>query len=257
MNNVKNLSFGYDKSSIVINNISFELKPGKVYVLLGLNGCGKTTLIKLLVGLLKPQSGTIEYDGKLLDSVPYKERAKYFSYVSQLTSKIDDYLVKDYLSFALASQLKFYEEPKESDFDIVAKYAEKFGIERFLKKKLGEVSGGERQLISICSAFIQSSNTILMDEPTSALDLKNQNLVMSKLIEMAEKEKKAIILSTHNPNQALFLDAEVLLLKNGKILSFGRAKELLTIERLKEIYGDDICLSSELPYKEISFRRKQ
>jgi iron complex transport system ATP-binding protein len=95
-----------------------------------------------------------------------------------------------------------------------------------------------------------------MDEPTSALDLKNQNLVMSKLIEMAEQEQKAIILSTHNPNQALFLDAEVFLLKDGKILNFGPAKELLTIEQLKEIYGDDICLSSELPYQEISFRRK-
>jgi len=254
--NVKNLSFSYDKSTEVIDDISFELKPGKVYVLLGLNGCGKTTLIKLLVGLLKPQSGTIEYDGKPLEMIPYKERAKFFSYVSQLTNKIDDYLVKDYLSFALASQLKFYEEPKESDFNFVVEYAKKFGIERFLKKKLGEVSGGERQLISICGAFIQSSNTILMDEPTSALDLKNQNLVMSKLIEMAEQEKKAIILSTHNPNQALFLDAEVFLLKDGKILNFGPAKELLTIEQLKEIYGDDICLSSELPYQEISFRRK-
>jgi iron complex transport system ATP-binding protein len=254
--NVKNLSFSYDKSTEVIDGISFELKPGKVYVLLGLNGCGKTTLIKLLVGILKPQSGTIAYDGKPLETIPYKERAKYFSYVSQLTNKIDDYLVKDYLSFALASRLKFYEEPKERDFKIVAEYANKFGIERFLKKKLGEVSGGERQLISICGAFIQSSSTILMDEPTSALDLKNQNLVMSKLIEMAKQEKKAIILSTHNPNQALFLNSEVFLLKDGKILNFGPAKELLTIEQLKEIYGDGICFSSELPYKEISFRRQ-
>ena len=252
-----NISFSYIRTQKVIDDVSFELEPGHVYVLLGLNGCGKTTLIKLLTGLLKPESGVITYDDKPLDSISYKDRAKYCSYVSQLSNKINDYLVKDYLSFALAGQLKFYQEPKEIDFERVKEYANKFGIAKLLKKNIGEVSGGERQLISICGAFIQSSHAIIMDEPTSALDLKNQNLVLSKLIQIAEEKKKAIIFSTHNPNHALFLKANVFLMKDGKIKEFGSATDVVTFEKLKDIYGDEICYSSDLPYKEVSFRKKK
>lgn len=250
------LFFEYTKGIPAIDDISFGLEPGKVYVLLGLNGCGKTTLIKLLVGLLKPKKGTIEYEGNLLNGISYNERAKYFSYVAQHSNKIDDYFVGDYLSFALVGKMKFYDQPKESDFEVIEQYAKKFGIEKLLKKKLGEVSGGERQLISVCGCFIQSSKAILMDEPTSALDLKNQNLVLSKLLQIAEEEKKAIIFSTHNPNHALFLGAYVFLMKNGKIVSSGEALKVITKESLKEIYGNEICFSHELPYKEVSFMRK-
>lgn len=253
---VKNLSFSYDKKNKVLDDVSFSLERGKVYVLLGLNGCGKTTLLKLLAGLLKQDEGTISYDEHLLENISYKERSKYFSYVSQLSSRNDDYLVEDYLSFALAGKLRFYEEPKSEDIEKVREYAKRFGIDKFLMKKLGETSGGERQLISVCSAFIQSSSAILMDEPTSALDLKNQNMFLSKLIQISEEENKTIVFSTHNPNHALFLNATVILLKDGKIVLQGLGKDILTYENLRDIYGDDICYSASLPYKEISFKRK-
>ncbi|MDD3383439.1 MAG: ABC transporter ATP-binding protein [Bacilli bacterium] len=254
---IKNLIFEYNANQPIIDNISFELKPGKIYVLLGLNGCGKTTLIKLLVGLLNLKSGTIEYYGNPIERIPYNERANFFSYVSQSSSNIYDYIVRDYLSFSLVGNMKFYNHPKEFEMKKVQEYASKFGIEKFLNKKLGELSGGERQLISICGAFIQSSKVILMDEPTSALDLKNQNIVLSKLLQIAEEEKKTIIFSTHNPNHALFLDATVFLMKNGKIIDYGISKKIITKGKLSQIYGEEICYSEEMSYKEISFKRKK
>lgn len=252
----KDIHFAYGKGEDILKGVSLSFLPGTVNVILGLNGSGKTTLIKILAGLLNPTSGLVEYGGKNLKDIPYDQRAKECSYVSQLNNAIDDYSVKEYLSFSLVSRLKFYESPKKEDYQKIEEIAERFGVAGFLEKRLGETSGGERQLISICSAFVQASNTILMDEPASALDLKNQNMVLSKLREIANGENKAIVFSSHNPNHALFLDANVYLLKDGKLLANGIAKEVLTLETLRSVYGEDISYSEDLPYKEISFRRR-
>lgn len=94
-----------------------------------------------------------------------------------------------------------------------------------------------------------------MDEPTSALDIKNQNVVLSIIKQIAEEERKIFILSSHNPNHALFLNSSVCLLKDGKVANFGTASEIIQVEKLKEIYGENICESKDLPYNEISFKR--
>lgn len=251
---IKDLSFGYDNTKPVLNNLNFHCKDGSINVLLGLNGCGKTTLIKCLAGLLKPQSGEIIIDGKNLKEISVKERAKIIAYVSQKNNNIDDYFVYDYLTFGTSNELEFYQYPKDEQKQCVLQQAEKFNISHLLDKKLGELSGGERQIVSICSAIIQNTKIVILDEPTSALDIKNQNTVLSIIKQIAQEEKKIFILSSHNPNQALFLNSSVCLLKNGKVSSFGKADEIITVKKLKEIYGDNICNSKDLPYNEISFR---
>ena len=117
---------------------------------------------------------------------------------------------------------------------------------------MDELSGGQKQVVMICRAFIQNTDIIILDEPTSALDFKNQSLVLRILKETVAKETKTIILSTHNPNHALYLDSEVLLIHNGKIITNGTAKELITVEKLKAIYGDTIVNSKDLTYNEVT-----
>lgn len=251
---VKDLSFSYDNRKFVLNNLNFHCKDGSINVLLGLNGSGKTTLIKCLAGLLKPQSGEIIIEGKNLKDISIKERAKIVSYVSQKNNNIDDFSVYDYLSFGTSSELEFYESPKEKQKQNILKQAERFNISHLLDKKLGELSGGERQIVSICSAIIQNTKIVILDEPTSALDIKNQNIVLSIIKQIAKEEKKIFILSSHNPNHALFLNSSVCLLKDGKVANFGTASEIIQVDKLKEIYGENICESKELPYKEISFK---
>ncbi len=250
---VKDLCFRYRKSDKeVLRGLSLFCEPGTVTVLLGLNGSGKTTLIKCLVGLLSPGSGNITLDGQNLRALNVKERAKRMAYVAQRSGTVDDFLVKDYLLFGKASQLRFYESPKESDEQEAAEIAERFGITKLLKKKLYEISGGERQIVSICSALLQRTELIILDEPTSALDIRNQATVLSILKEIA-KDGKTIILSSHNPNHALYLDSEVALLKNGTVSECGHATDIVKPEKLKQIYGEQICYSKELPYEEVSF----
>lgn len=251
---IKNLSFFYkNNDGFKIDNISCEIKKSSINVLLGLNGCGKTTLIKLLSGLLGSKNCSIQYDGKDLSSMNIYERSKVFSYVSQKQSTTADFLVKDYLLCGFINSLSFLQRPKEEQIGKMKNTAEMMGISHLLLKKLGEISGGEYQLVSIVSAVLQDTPYIILDEPMSALDIKNQASVINMLKSIAEKGK-TIILSTHNPNHALKLNANVILMKEGKILKTGEAEKIVTIENLEEIYGDQICLSTDLSYNEISIK---
>ena len=251
-----NLSFKYDKKAAkpVLNSINLEIKEGTVNVLLGLNGCGKTTLIKLLAGLEKPTEGTIFYDGQDLQTIRIKERAKKFSYVPQQANVTNDVPVRQYLSYGTTNTLAFYEHPGKEEMKLVEDTAEKLHITHLLDKNLGEISGGELQIVLIACALIQRTPIMLLDEPTSALDMKNQNLVLSILKDIAREQNKTIVLSSHNPNHALFLDSNVVLIHDGVVREEGPAKELIKVEKLVPIYGDHVCVSKDLGYEEISFK---
>ena len=251
---VSELSFGYTKKQFVLKNLEMQCASGSINVFLGLNGSGKTTLIKILAGLLKASSGEIFLNGKRLEELSISTQSKIMAYVAQHSELIDDFTVKDYLLFGKVNQIAFYRSPREEDIKNVEVYAEKFNVTKFLDKKLGELSGGERQIVSICAAVIQNTEIIILDEPTSALDIKNQHSILSLLREISKQENKTILLSSHNPNHALYLDCNVFLMKDGAIFGSGSAREMITIEKLKPIYGEDVCLSSEQDYSEISFK---
>ena len=253
---ISNLSFKYNKkaSNPVLNNINLAIKEGSVNVLLGLNGCGKTTLIKLLAGLEKPIEGNIYYDEQDLQKTKIRERAKIFSYVPQQASVTSDVPVRQYLSYGTTNTLVFYEHPGKEEMKLVEETAEKLNISHLLDKNLGEISGGELQIVLIACSLIQNTPIMLLDEPTSALDMKNQNLVLSILKDVAKEQNKTIILSSHNPNHALFLNSNVVLLHEGIVRDEGPAKDLITVDKLVPIYGDHVCVSKDLGYEEISFK---
>ena len=241
------------KGELVLDKLNFSCKKGTVNVLIGLNGSGKTTLIKILAGLLENYQGEVFIDGKDLKGLSIKERAKKMAYVAQRSNAVDDFPVLDYLLFGTVNKMNFYQSPKEEDKKKVLDCAGEFGITYLLDKKLGEISGGERQIVSICAAIVQDTNLVILDEPTSALDIKNQNKVLSLIKKIAREQGTTFILSSHNPNHALYLEGNVVLLKDGKILKEGKASEIITIDILKNIYGDNIEYSKNLPYQEVSF----
>lgn len=255
MIDVKSLSFQYRRNGrLVLDKLNFSCEKGTVNVLIGLNGSGKTTLIKIIAGLLENYQGEVFIAEKNLKELSIKERAKKMAYVAQRSNAIDDFPVSDYLLFGTVNRMSFYQVPSDDDKKRVFDCAEQFGITHLLNKKLGEISGGERLIVSICGAIVQDTDLIVLDEPTSALDIKNQHRVLSIIKKIAKEEGKTFILSSHNPNHPLYLDSNVFVLKDGVIETQGTAKDVVTVARLKSVYGEDICYSVELLYKEISFK---
>jgi iron complex transport system ATP-binding protein len=249
---VKDLSFAYYADELVIKNISVSFESEKIHTLVGLNGSGKTTLIKLLAGLFIPKNGQVFLEDVDIKNIDYMTRSKHIAYVRQGIDTGDDHHVKDYLSFGMMNKLSWYQSPSKEQLDLVVKTAERFQIKSLLNKKMNELSGGQKQIVMICRAIIQNTDIIILDEPTSALDFKNQSLILKTLKDIVEQEKKTIILSTHNPNHALYLKSEVVLIHEGSVVDFGPADQIVTIEKLRTVYGNTITYSNLLNYKEVS-----
>ena len=238
----------------MLKDINLKIEEGTINVLLGLNGCGKTTLLKLIAHLLKVEDSKIFIKDDDVNNLNNRTRAKLISYVPQLSSSEEDFLVKDFLLFGFVSNLKFYEEPNQEHAIKMNDAARKVDIELLLNKKLNELSGGERQKVYICSAYLQDTPLIVLDEPMSALDLKNQSLIVDVLKELRE-EGKTIILSTHNPNIALVLDSKVILMNNGEIYRLGHCNDIVKVEILKTIYGDKLISTKEAEDDEVTISR--
>ena len=249
---VKNINYAYHKNIKVLSNLTIEFERNKIHTLLGLNGSGKTTLIKVLAGLLVPQDGIVKIKDIDIKTIDYLERSKYIAYVKQGSNTGDDHLVKDYLSFGMMNQLSWYQSPTKEHMEVVRTHAKRFNIESLMDKKMNELSGGQKQIVMICRAFIQNTEIIILDEPTAALDFKNQSLVLRLLKDIVKTDNKTIILSTHNPNHALYLDSQVILIDQGEIIENGHASEVICIDKLKNIYGESISKSKDQAYDELT-----
>lgn len=252
----ENVSFSYKNSKSILKNLNFNIDKGTTTVLLGKNGSGKTTLLKLLMNFEKPQDGKIYLNGKDIADFSILEKSKQIAYVGQDIFSQFDFSVEDYLLFGVTNSLSMFQLPKEEHRLIVEENVNKFGIAHLLNKKMDQISGGEKQIIMICRAFIQGSNIIVLDEPLSALDFSNQNIIL-KLLKNIKNENKTIIFTTHNPNHALYLDANVLMIDNNELFIDGLARKELTINNLTKVYGDTIGFSKEHSYAEYSIKNDE
>ena len=247
----RNLNYSYHTGQLVLNNISLEIYEGSVTVLLGLNGSGKTTLIKVLTGLLRPLKETTFIEAKDITQISSPELSKLISYVPQNISNDTDFAVLDYLTFGRMNTIKFYSSPKSEDYEKAKAVADELGITDLLSEKMNELSGGQRQLVTIARAVVQNSGIIIMDEPTASIDYKFLNTVIRYIYKL-KKQGKTIVLSCHNPSIPLLLNTNVVVLERGKVKMTGKAREVLTLQTLCDIYGCDFIASSQLPYEEAS-----
>ncbi len=208
-----NLHFGYSKKEI-LKGVSFSLENGEIAVLLGKNGAGKSTLIELLLGVKKPKEGEVLIDSKPLKDIPLKERAKMVSFVPQ---RLDEVGISVYDFLSLGRLPYFNYAPSLKDKEEITKMIFNFGLERIAYSGMEEISGGERQLVSIARAMLSNPSILLLDEPTSSLDIKNQKKVLSTLKGIAKEQNIGILVILHDLEEALQLADTLLLMKDGTI----------------------------------------
>lgn len=234
---VKNLTCGYGKKHIkeVVHSISFNVEVGEFVCIIGANGCGKTTTLKSIIGLLPPLDGEIIVDGKNISTLSEKELAKEFAYIPQAHTPPFPFEVADVVLMGRTPHLNMLAKPTKNDIQIAYESLELLGISDLANIPYTSLSGGQQQLVLIARALTQGSNLLVMDEPTAALDFGNQQLVLSS-VKMLTRIGKGVIMVTHDPDHALYCADKVIVIEDGYIIKQGTNKECITTETLKQIY---------------------
>ncbi len=219
---INKLSFRYSKSSPpVLNELSLRLNDGEIGILLGKNGSGKTTLFKNILGISRPDSGSILFDGKDILKMPPRMRAEYVAYVPQHIHFGD---MSVYDSILIGRISRFGLRAGKEDHKVVQGLLRDMQLESFAGRSAEDLSGGEKQKVAIARALAQSPKLLIFDEPTGNLDIANEELIIEEAKKIAREKNIAILSSLHDFNQALYFGDRFFFLRGGKITYSGGAE---------------------------------
>jgi iron complex transport system ATP-binding protein len=229
------LTIGYPGHTVG-SGLDVALSTGEVLALLGPNGGGKTTLLKTLLGLIKPKAGDIALDGRPLDSYSIRERARSIAYVPQVHVGTFAFTVETVVLMGRSAHGNLFSRPSAHDRDVAHRALERFGIGRLSRRPYTEISGGERQLVLLARALAQEPQFIVLDEPTASLDFGNQGKVMREIKALAASGH-GVLFTTHDPNHAMRAAHRAFLLRDGARLAEGPVARVLNRAQLEALYG--------------------
>lgn len=233
---VAHLDFSYG-SHQVLHDVSFRIEAGQILSLLGPNGIGKSTLLELLVGSLKPGRGKVLLQGKEASALTPKQIAHQVAYVPQQLRAAFNFSVLEVVTMARTGRQGYFAWPSKADREVAQQCLQTMGITHLADKGYSQISGGERQLCSLAGALAQDTKVIVLDEPTSHLDPARAHMLLKQLRELNQQLGKTIVLTTHDPNHAFYLGGSVLALARGRVAAFGPVAEVATEKCLASLYG--------------------
>lgn len=239
---LKDVRGGYGDGDVV-RGISCCADGGDVLCLVGPNGCGKTTLFRLLLGSLPLSGGSIRIDGQDAERFSPKARAGLVAYIPQHHTPVFAYTALDVVVMGRAARLSAFASPGAADREAAFAALEKVNALDLANRKYTALSGGQRQLVLAARAICQSARIFLMDEPAASLDYANQQLLLEAVSGLAEKGY-CVVMSTHSPEHPGSIASKVLLMKDGQSAGFGPPREIITPERMEAVYGIEIDVVS-------------
>ncbi len=233
---VNNAEYHYDlEKNNGFRNVSFDLDQPCVMSILGPNGCGKTTLLKCIDGLMKLHGGSISVNGKDLSELSRVEIAMSVGYVPQFHQPSFAFSVLDAVLVGRAPHVGFLDSPKKKDILIAKQALEAMGISHLANAAYTQLSGGERQLVLIARVLAQQPSLLLLDEPTSHLDFGNQIKLLGTLQKLASNGLP-IIMTSHFPDHAFLVSSKVALMKRGELIDVGAPDDIVTESNLEKVY---------------------
>jgi iron complex transport system ATP-binding protein len=222
-----------------VRDVTVTITHGSLTGLLGPNGCGKTTLLKLLSGVLRPDSGRIELDGRAMTGLTRREVARRVAVVPQETHPAFDYTVMEMVLMGRHPHLKAFQLEGPGDIAIAREALASTGTGHLGDRAYMTLSGGEKQRVVIASAFAQAPDVLLLDEPTASLDLGYQLEVQALLSRLNRERSVTMVLATHDLNLAAALCDRLVLLRDGRVLADGPTADVLTAEMVQRLYDVD------------------
>lgn len=238
---IKKLTFAYsgtDSKTLVIDDISLSLSAGHFYGIIGPNGCGKTTLIDLMMGQLKPTKGSIQYQGCDLASIPVSERARHMALVPQVYTINFPFTAQEIVTMGRYPHLPRFAAPGGKDIAIVQEVMQTTDTLGLAHRSIGRLSGGERQRVVFARALAQKTAMLFLDEATANLDI-NHALSLLTLAARKVEEGGTVISVFQEINLAAMFCDYFILMDNGRIFTHGETETVLTEQHLNQLFDVD------------------
>ena len=218
---IKNLNKNYN-NILAVKDLNFKINKGSIVGLLGPNGCGKTTTIGMMLGLIKPTSGSVFINGKNIenenDRIKILEKMNFISPYVELPKKL-----------TIEENLKVYGKMYGVNNlqKKILNLMEQLNLLEFKKRKTGELSSGQKNRVSLAKALINDPEILLLDEPTASLDPDVGDYIRTYIEDFASKKGTTILLASHNMNEVERLCSEVMMMKKGNIIDKGTCSNLI------------------------------
>ena len=225
------VSFG---DRCILDSISADIAPGRITAVMGPNGCGKTTLLRCIGGLMVPQGGEVLVDDKPVNTYSARALAQKVAFVRQQAQTDLEFSAFEIVLMGRNPYQKRLQNESQEDWDIVERCMQQTNTWHLRLAKPAEMSGGELQRVMIARALAQQTPVLLMDEPVSNLDIAHQLEIMRLLRDAREK---TIVIVIHDLNLALQFCDDLLLFHEGEVLYQGPVAGGLTPENIRTVYG--------------------
>lgn len=231
----RNITYAYNDFP-VLHGVDIDVPTGSFCALLGRNGSGKTTLLHCLCGILNPEKGYIQVNGKTLPPGDNAARARALSLVPQQTEQAFAFTVLEMVIMGRNPYLQGFKQPGMEDEQAARKALELVGAQHLAHRRVNQISGGERQLTIVARALAQQAPVMLLDEPSNHLDFHNQYRLLYKIRDLCQNQGLTVLASMHNPNVVAAMADRVVLLDAGKVPARGTVEEIMTRENLSNLY---------------------
>ena len=218
----------------ILDGIAADIAPGCITAVMGPNGCGKTTLLRCIGGLLRPTAGGVAIDGRQVQDYSARELAQCVAFVRQQAQTDFEFSAFEIVLMGRNPWQQRLQNESQADWDIVEQCMRQTNTWHLRFARPAQMSGGELQRVMIARALAQQTPVLLMDEPVSNLDIAHQLDIMRLL---REAQNKTILIVIHDLNLALQFCDRLLLLHNGKVLCHGSVADGLTPENIRTVYG--------------------
>jgi iron complex transport system ATP-binding protein len=236
----ENLCYAYSGRggpAFELRDVSLRIPAGSLTALLGPNGGGKTTLVSLMAGVMRPQLGRVLLDGSDMTGMTRRQIARRVAIVPQETHPAFDYTVMEMVLMGRHPHLGPFALEGPHDLEIAQAALAATDTTALSERSYMTLSGGEKQRVIIASALAQSPDLLLLDEPTASLDLGFQLEIASVLQRLNRERGVTMVLATHDLNLAAALCTHVVMIRGGSILAQGETRDILTAEGVRALYG--------------------